>query len=74
MNHRDKLTVQNFPNGFATTAELKAAGISCSVRRRDNASAAGCGYALIISGECSQAVAVLRKYSIPFTGVSDGGE
>ena len=28
MNHRDKLTVQNFPNGFATTAELKAAGIS----------------------------------------------
>ena len=61
---------------YAMKAEklLKAAGISCSVRRRDNASAAGCGYSLIISGECSQAVAVLRKYSIPFTGVSDGGE
>lgn len=28
MNHQDKLTEQNFPNGFATTAELKSAGIS----------------------------------------------
>lgn len=28
MNHQDKLTTQNFPNGFATTAELKSAGIS----------------------------------------------
>ena len=28
MNHQDKLTEKNFPNGFATTAELKSAGIS----------------------------------------------
>lgn len=28
MNHQDKLTEQNFPNGFATTSELKSAGIS----------------------------------------------
>ncbi len=28
MNHQDKLTNKNFPNGFATTAELKSAGIS----------------------------------------------
>lgn len=28
MNHQDKLTAENFPNGYATTAELKAAGIS----------------------------------------------
>lgn len=28
MNHQDKLTDKNFPNGFATTAELKSAGIS----------------------------------------------
>ncbi len=28
MNHQDKLTEKNFPNGFATTADLKSAGIS----------------------------------------------
>ncbi|MBR4049279.1 MAG: type IV toxin-antitoxin system AbiEi family antitoxin domain-containing protein [Clostridia bacterium] len=28
MNHQDKLTKTNFPKGFATTEELKAAGIS----------------------------------------------
>ena len=28
MNHQDKLTDKNFPNGFATTAELKSVGIS----------------------------------------------
>lgn len=61
---------------YAMKAEklLKSSGISCSVRRRDSASAAGCGYSLMISGDCSKAAAVLRKYSIPFTSVSDGGE
>ncbi|MBQ8296830.1 MAG: DUF3343 domain-containing protein [Ruminococcus sp.] len=60
---------------YAMKAEklLRSRKFSCEVRRSEKSSEAGCGYSLFISGDCSGALEVLRKYSIPYTMLPGGG-
>ncbi len=61
---------------YAMKAEklLSARGFICSVKRRTgNESLSGCGYSLIISGSCSDALYILDRYSIPYTLDAEGG-
>lgn len=52
---------------------LKARGIACELKRNEQVSAGGCGYSLVISGECRRAAEILKSYSIPYTDMQDGG-
>lgn len=52
---------------------LKARGIPCEIKRNENTSPDGCGYSLLIRGDCRSAAAILRSYSIPYTGMQNGG-
>lgn len=52
---------------------LKSRGYSCELRRSEKISSAGCGYSLFIDGNCSEAIEILKNYSIPYTRISDGG-
>lgn len=60
---------------YAMKAEklLKSRGYYCEIRRSEKNSRAGCGYSLFINGNCSEAVEILEKYSVPYTAVYDGG-
>lgn len=52
---------------------LNARGIPCEIKRNENTSPDGCGYSLLISGDCRNAAAILRSYSIPYTDIKNGG-
>lgn len=52
---------------------LRTRGIACEIRRIENASPDGCGYSLFIKGDCRNAAAILKNYSIPYTNLQDGG-
>lgn len=61
---------------YAMKAEklLSSRGFICSVRRRTGRQAStGCGYSLVISGSCSDALNILDRYSIPYTLDAEGG-
>lgn len=49
---------------------LKARGFSCEVKRNEKISSDGCGFSLYIYANCKEAVELLDKYSIPYTGIS----
>jgi len=62
---------------YAMKAEklLSARGFICSIRRRTGKQSAtqGCGFSLVISGNCSDALYILDRYSIPYTLDDEGG-
>ena len=59
---------------FALKAQklLHARGFPCEIKRSDTSVREGCGYSLHINGNCAAAAEVLRRYSVPFTGMSGG--
>ena len=46
---------------------LRARGYHCEIIRNEKTSESGCGYSLLISGDCRKAAAVLENYGIPFS-------
>lgn len=59
---------------FALKAQklLRARGYPCEIKRSEPGSRGGCGYSLKISGDCRAAAEVLKRYSIPFSGMGGG--
>jgi hypothetical protein len=52
---------------------LKAYGFKSEIKRRERTASTGCGYYLHISHDCSKALEILRKNSIPINLLPGGG-
>ncbi len=57
---------------YAMKAEklLSSRKIPCRVVRSERTASNECGYSLEIIGNCTDAAEILKKYSIPYTGIS----
>jgi hypothetical protein len=52
---------------------LRARGYPCSVKRRGKDSSIGCGFSIVIRGDCESAAKVLNRYDIPYS-IRNGGD
>lgn len=52
---------------------LRSRGIRCEIRRNERISESGCGYSLHIAERCTDAVRILKYYSIPCSISSSEG-
>ena len=52
---------------------LRARGYPCSVKRRGKDSSSGCGFSVVMRGDCESAAKVLDRYDIPYS-TRNGGD
>ncbi len=48
---------------------LKTRGYNCTIKRTEPLSDEGCGYSLVIEGNCDEIQSILDSYSIPFNNL-----
>lgn len=52
---------------------LRARGYPCTVKRRGKDSSSGCGFSVVMRGDCENAAKVLDMYDIPYS-IRNGGD
>ena len=52
---------------------LRARGFPCTVKRRGKDSRSGCGFSVVLRGNCESAAKLLDMYDIPYS-ISNGGD